>query len=144
MIRHSSRTGTSFPATLALVLVAADAGAAATIPPPGAVITLTPKFGPVTFPHQRHSELDGVTCSTCHHTLDSPDGEVRSCYLCHEAKLFRIAAIRRADPEQAQERGPQVPDAQEAFHSLCTGCHHRRRQQSLEAGPDDSCRDCHR
>jgi hypothetical protein len=119
--------------------------AAQTIPADKSVIELTPKFGPVTFAHQRHSELDGVDCVTCHH-MTGPSGEgVRSCYSCHKARLFQIARIRKAEPvpeDDGSESG--VPDAQEAFHGLCTGCHHHRRSEARPAGPDDSCRDCHK
>ena len=123
---------------------AVDPGAL--IPPDKAVITLTPKFGPVTFAHQPHNELDGVDCATCHHMMDPSGEDIRSCYDCHRAKLFRIAAIRKADaePEEDDGSGPAVPDAQEAFHGLCTGCHHHRRSATRPAGPDKNCRDCHK
>ncbi|MGB5279503.1 MAG: cytochrome c3 family protein [Gammaproteobacteria bacterium] len=113
------------------------------IPPEKAVIKLTPKFGPVTFTHQRHSDLEGVDCTTCHHTMRTMDGPIRSCYVCHEAVYFSIANIRKAEPGRMDDIEPSVRNAQEAFHGLCTGCHKHRRQQNLPAGPDDSCRDCH-
>jgi len=114
------------------------------IPPEKAVIELTPKFGPVTFTHQRHSDLDDVDCVRCHHTIRSIDEPIRSCYACHEAVYFSIANIRKAEPERVDDTEPPVRNAQQAFHGLCTGCHKHRRQQNLPAGPDNSCRDCHR
>ena len=116
------------------------------VPPDKAVITLTPKFGPVTFSHQRHSEFEGVQCVTCHHTLESNGEPVRSCYSCHEARYYSIARITKADPAKAgaDNTEPQVPFAQQAFHDLCTRCHKDRRQQNLPTGPDDACRDCHK
>lgn len=137
------RPGTAYWSALTGLLASAAMAASAEIPPAKAVITLTPKFGPVTFAHQRHSELDGVTCATCHHTMEASGEGIQSCYLCHEARLFRIAEIRKANREPVEGNAPQVPNAQEAFHGLCTGCHHHRLDQGLAAGPDDSCRDCH-
>jgi len=116
-----------------------------TVPPDKAVITLTPKFGPVTFSHQRHSELESVDCATCHHTLESDGEPIQSCYNCHQARHYSIARTRQTGSEtaQADNSEPQLPDAQQAFHTLCTGCHKQRREQQLPTGPDDSCRDCH-
>lgn len=64
-------------ATAPAIATATDA-----IPPDKAVITLTPKFGPVTFSHQRHSEFKAVHCDTCHHMMGSDDESIRSCYSC--------------------------------------------------------------
>lgn len=114
------------------------------IPPEKAVIELTPKFGPVTFTHQRHSDLEQVGCVRCHHTIRTMDEPIQSCYACHEAVYFSIANIRKAGPERVDDTEPPVRNAQQAFHDLCTGCHKHRREQNLPAGPDDSCRDCHR
>lgn len=114
------------------------------IPPEKAVIELTPKFGPVTFTHQRHSDLEQVGCVRCHHTIRTMDEPIHSCYVCHEAVYFSIANIRKAGPERVDDTEPPVRNAQQAFHGLCTGCHKHRREQNLPAGPDDSCRDCHR
>jgi hypothetical protein len=114
------------------------------IPPEKAMITLTPKFGPVTFAHQRHSDLEDVHCTTCHHMMSSRGQEVRSCYTCHEAVYFSIANIRKAGPDPEGDTEPRIRNAQEAFHGLCTDCHKRRRAQDLATGPDDSCRDCHK
>ena len=133
-------------ALLFLAGVPAYASTTGPVPPDKIVITLTPKFGPVTFSHQRHSELEAVNCVTCHHTRESGDQPIRSCYSCHEARYYSIARITKADQAQAGEdnTAPQVPNAQQAFHDLCTGCHKERREQKLPAGPDDSCRDCHK
>ena len=131
---------------LLFVVVPACTTMTDTIPPDKSVITLTPKFGPVTFSHQRHSELETASCVTCHHTMESDAESIRSCYSCHEAIYYSIARIRKADPEQAgtEQTDPQVPNAQQAFHGLCIGCHKDRRAQKLPTGPDASCRDCHK
>lgn len=129
---------------LLLGLAPALVTATETIPPEKAVIKLTPKFGPVTFTHQRHSDLEDVDCTTCHHTIRTMDGSIRSCYVCHETVYFSIANIRKAEPERVDDTEPPVRNAQEVFHGLCTGCHKHRREQNLPTGPDDSCRDCHR
>jgi len=125
---------------LLTTLAAADA-----IPPGKAVITLMPKFGPVTFSHQHHSELEAVECVTCHHTLESTDEPIRSCYSCHEAQYYSIARITKAEPEtaEADTDESQIRNAHKAFHGLCIGCHKQRREQKQPTGPDDSCRDCH-
>lgn len=127
-----------------LGLVPALVIATETIPPAEAVITLTPKFGPVTFTHQHHSDLDDVDCTTCHHTIRIMDEPIRSCYLCHKAVHFSIASIRKAEPERVDDTEPPARNAQQAFHDLCTGCHKHRREQNLPTGPDDNCRNCHR
>ena len=114
------------------------------IPPEKAVITLTPKFGPVTFAHQRHSDFEAVRCITCHHTMRTNGEQIRSCYDCHEVRYFSIANIRKAEPDSVDDTGPPVRNAQEAFHGLCTGCHKNRQDQNLPTGPGDSCRDCHK
>ena len=133
-------------ALLLSVAVTACATMTATIPPDKSVITLTPKFGPVTFSHQRHSEFEAVGCATCHHTMESGDEPIPSCYSCHEARYYSIARIKKAGPDQAgaEKTEPQVPNAQQAFHGLCVGCHKDRRAQKLPTGPDAACRDCHR
>lgn len=125
-------------------LAPAFVSATEAIPPEKAVIELTPKFGPVTFAHQHHSDLKDVDCANCHHTVRSTGEQIRSCYACHEARYFSIANIRKAEPDPVDDTGPRVRNAQEAFHGLCTGCHKHRRKQNLPTGPDDSCRDCHR
>ena len=131
---------------IAFVLGLAPALVAATdaIPPEKAVITLTPKFGPVAFAHQRHNDLEGVRCITCHHTRRAEGEQVRSCYACHEAQYFSIANIRKAGPDSVEDTEPPVRNAQDAFHGLCTGCHKERQNKNLPTGPSDSCRDCHR
>jgi hypothetical protein len=123
---------------------AAHADTVDAIPTEKSIITLTPKFGPVTFNHERHSQLEGVDCVTCHHTMGSDSGSIRSCYSCHEARYFSIANIKKAGPDEDGESESTVPDAQQAFHDLCTGCHEQNRKRELPAGPDDSCRDCHK
>ena len=127
-----------------LCIVTAFAHAQDKIPADKAVITLTPKFGPVTFSHQRHSDLEGVRCVTCHHTSKDGNRPVQSCYDCHEAIYFSIAAIRKAERESSEDAGSQVANAQQAFHGLCAGCNKQRHEQQLPAGPHDSCRDCHK
>ena len=120
--------------------------AANAIPPGKTVITLTPAFGPVTFGHQQHIKLEAVPCATCHHTAVPADEPIRSCYGCHKATHFSIGRIVKSGTEEtdANSIGPQIRNAQRAFHDLCIGCHKERREQELPAGPDDSCRDCHK
>jgi len=120
--------------------------AANAISPAKTVITLTPAFGPVTFSHQQHSEVDAVSCATCHHTLVSADEPIRSCYGCHKATHYSIGRIVKSGTEgtDANSIGPRIRNAQRAFHDLCIGCHKERREQELPTGPDDSCRDCHK
>jgi len=125
-------------------LVPALVTATEAIPPEKTVINLIPKFGPVSFTHQHHSDLKDVDCVTCHHTIRSMGEQIRSCYACHEAGSFSIANISKAEHDPVEYTEPPVRNAQEAFHGLCTGCHKHRRKLNLPAGPDDSCRDCHR
>ena len=113
------------------------------IPPGTEVITLEPKFGTVTFTHHAHSRLNGVECRTCHHTLVEQGTPIRPCHDCHEAVHFREAAIRPIDKNENNQAPGQPVKAQEAFHTLCQGCHTKRKNAGEASGPTDSCRDCH-
>ena len=141
----STTTLPTWPTRIASLLLA-FAPAANAIPPGKAVITLTPKFGPVTFSHQHHSELKSVRCVTCHHTVASADEPIQSCYGCHKATDYSIGRIVKSGPKgtEAESIGPRIRNAQRAFHDLCINCHKERREQGLPTGPDDSCRDCHK
>jgi hypothetical protein len=111
------------------------------VPPDKAVILLTPKFGPVSFSHQRHATELAIACRDCHHAWEQQPAP-RPCHACHEARHYRIAATRRAEAEEQGESPPPVR-AKLAFHGLCLDCHARLADKQLPTGPHDSCRDCH-
>jgi hypothetical protein len=112
------------------------------IPADKAVIQLTPKFGPVTFNHLKHSQLDQVTCATCHHPLREGDVQtVQPCHDCHVEGQFTETDIQKSGPGTPTA---SVPSARNAFHASCRGCHARLAKQNESSGPHDSCRDCHK
>lgn len=86
---------------------------------------------PVWFSHRLHHERR-VACQQCHHeyqggrNLWKQGQPVKPCYSCHS--------------HQVQARRPDLINA---FHRQCKGCHLKRRQQGLKAGPVD-CLECHR
>lgn len=117
--------------------------AAGTQVPTGAeVIQLTPKFGTVTFRHQAHSQLAGVQCATCHHSLGGAAEPIWACHVCHAATHFQEAAII-PEAHQHVDAPATPPKAKEVFHTLCRGCHHVLEQDDKRCGPTDCCRDCH-
>lgn len=86
---------------------------------------------PVWFSHKVH-EAQGVACTQCHHeyqgrrNLWRQGQPVKRCQECHGLS------------PQARR-----PEAKNAFHRQCKGCHLKRRQQGGRAGPVD-CVYCHR
>lgn len=86
---------------------------------------------PVRFSHKVH-EARQVACTQCHHEYQGRrnvwrQGQpVEKCQACHGLR-----------PEARR------PDAKNAFHRQCKGCHLRLKQQGRQAGPVE-CRGCHR
>jgi hypothetical protein len=111
------------------------------MPDDKATILLTPKFGPVSFSHQRHAEELAIACRDCHHAWQEQPAP-RPCHACHQARHFSMAATRPADAPP-QTGAPDPIRAKLAFHGLCVDCHARLAAQQLPTGPHDSCRDCH-
>lgn len=112
-----------YPITILVVLLAVVAAAGYLIPA-GAEETpvrvlLPNKGGKVVFEHKTHAETYGLECDACHHT-----GDYVPCSDCHNA--------------QSAEDG--IPNAMEAFHQNCMGCH-----EETGAGPygKDQCNQCH-
>jgi hypothetical protein len=83
------------------------------------------KMGVVTFMHQMHSTLQGVNCTTCHHTSRG-EGQPEDCHNCH----------------QPQPQG-DVPESAAAFHTRCRGCHQYTVDSGKKAGPVKKCTLCH-
>lgn len=83
------------------------------------------KMGIVTFTHKMHSTLNGVYCTTCHHTAQG-NWQPEDCHNCHK-------------PE------PQgnVPQSGVAFHTRCRGCHQYTVDSGMKAGPVKKCTLCH-
>ena len=85
---------------------------------------------PVRFSHLRHPKAV-VACETCHHDYEGKrnrwrEGQpVEKCQSCHGLQA---------------EKG--LPDAQNAFHKQCKGCHLARRKVRQPAGPI-KCEGCH-
>ncbi len=83
------------------------------------------KMGVVTFMHKMHSTLEGVNCTTCHHTSRGK-GQPEDCHNCH----------------QPQPQG-DVPESAAAFHNRCRGCHQYTVDSGKKAGPVKKCTLCH-
>ena len=83
------------------------------------------KMGVVTFMHKMHSTLQGVNCTTCHHTSRG-EGQPEDCHNCH----------------QPQPQG-DVPESGAAFHNRCRGCHQYTVDSGKKAGPVKKCTLCH-
>ena len=93
-------------ASLLLVLTAWMVNAsAAEIPADKEIITLSPKFGTVTFAHKRHSEMPGTDCVTCHHTAGAQDAAIQACHDCHRARDFQEAQICAIADQSGCETG---------------------------------------
>ena len=127
-----------------MVLVSVSATViAAEIPGDKELIRFEAKFGTVSFSHKAHSEQEGVQCSTCHHTHTEDSETISACHDCHIAVHYRVAQIKKADVRRGGESSPAVAKAEDAFHSLCQGCHQKLKEEGKPSGPSDSCRDCH-
>jgi len=83
------------------------------------------KMGVVTFMHKMHSTLEGVNCTTCHHTSRGA-GQPEDCHNCH----------------QPVPQG-EVPESGTAFHTRCRGCHQYTVDSGKKAGPVKKCTLCH-
>ena len=83
------------------------------------------KLGKVTFLHKKHSELKGVECITCHHTMKDV-GKPKDCHDCHQRK-----------PKD------ETPKSIKAFHTRCRGCHEYTVESGRKAGPVKKCTLCH-
>ncbi len=98
-------------AMLGGLLLAAAAGAETTLESPEMVRFSSP-FGVVAYTHKVHEAM-ARSCELCHH-----EGvEEGKCKICHGVD-------------------PEAPEAKEAFHRLCKGCH------MVKKGPVD-CSGCH-
>ena len=127
-----------------MVLVGVSAAViAAEIPGDKELIRFEAKFGTVSFSHKAHSEQEGVQCSTCHHTHTEDSVTISACHDCHIAVHYRVAKIEKAEVRRGGESSPAVAKAEDAFHSLCQGCHQKLKEGGKPSGPSDSCRDCH-
>jgi hypothetical protein len=80
------------------------------------------KMGPVTFSHTVHVDRLSLECGICHHM--DPDNPGK-CTGCHAIKKVKNG----------------VPEAREAFHQSCIGCHKEETQKSLKA--PTKCLECH-
>lgn len=96
------------------------------IPEDKAVIQFETKLGIITFAHQKHAGLSITECTTCHHTLQPADTEVKACHDCHQHKS--------KEPQKTSK----------ALHTRCTGCHEYTIAGGQAAGPlKKKCKLCH-
>jgi len=109
-----------------LMLGISTASGAAEVPPDKEIILFEhEKLGTVTFLHKMHSTLDGVECTTCHHTLED-SGKPEDCHKCHQSKPT-----------------DETPKSMKAFHTRCRGCHEYTVESGKKAGPVKKCKLCH-
>ena len=76
----------------------------------------------VRFDHAGHQDLEGVSCTTCHHKFVNLEGGSPSpeCATCH------------GSPARLQN----------AFHELCITCHDAEKRRGHVTGPR-TCGECH-
>jgi predicted CXXCH cytochrome family protein len=111
---------------LALVSVGALV-IAGEVPADKAEIKFDTKMGTVTFPHKVHSGLEGVSCTSCHHTLKE-GATPQACSSCH-------------DPKMEKDGAPKLKDA---VHNNCYGCHQEKADAGMKSGPlKKDCKACH-
>ncbi len=98
--------------------------------------------GSVTFPHKKHAEYEGISCTDCHHVYEDgknawKEGDpVQNCEACH-SKTGRAPR----DMDKA-ERIKQYH--QDAIHENCRGCHKKMVDRSTEKGKALArCSGCH-
>ena len=89
------------------------------------VIEFNPKYGKVTFTHQKHSETLKIDCVKCHHTWKTGETSGKLCKDCHKA----------------QAEGKTI-SAKDAHHKDCKGCHDEAKKAKKPAGPT-GCTACH-
>ena len=112
--------------TIFILLACSTAMAADQIPPDKEILYFDrAKMGVVTFLHKMHSTLDGVNCTTCHHTAKG-NNQQEDCHNCHQPKA-------QGD----------VPESAIAFHTRCRGCHQYTVDSGKKAGPVKKCTLCH-
>ena len=112
--------------TIFIFLYSSIAVAADQIPPDKEILYFDrAKMGAVTFMHKMHSTLDGVNCTTCHHTARG-NNQQEDCHNCHQP-----------DPQG------DVPESAVAFHTRCRGCHQYTVDSGKKAGPVKRCTLCH-
>ena len=100
---------------------------ASEIPGEQAEIKFDTKMGTVTFGHKVHAGLEGVSCKSCHHTLEA-DATPQKCSSCHDAKTVKDGA----------------PKLKDAVHNSCYGCHQEKVDAGMKAGPlKKDCKACH-
>lgn len=112
--------------TIVLLLICSSTMSAEQIPPGKEILYFDrSKMGVVTFMHKMHSTLEGVNCTTCHHTSRGK-GQPEDCHNCH----------------QPVPQG-EVPESGAAFHTRCRGCHQYTVDAGKKAGPVKKCTLCH-
>jgi hypothetical protein len=120
-------------ATITVALIATFAAAlwvfAAEIPENITIDAAMNKKSAVEFPHAAHVET-GVSCDTCHHTLEGLTAEraaeVKKCSACH------------LDPtEEGVPSMREMSPSKNPLHKGCINCH------KTEAKGPIKCNDCH-
>ena len=94
------------------------------VPAEKKVIPIEARNGTVTFAHERHAQLEGVECATCHHGWEG-EGAPAPCGDCHTSS------------------STEAPKAMKAHHDLCKGCHAAMGKAGKKTGPVKPCKACH-
>jgi hypothetical protein len=110
---------------LSLLAIATTGIVFAGIPAEKEVIKLDTMLGTVTFGHKAHATMEGVECTTCHHTYEG-EGAPQACSECHA------------------KRGGDAPTRKDALHENCQGCHEKLAAEGKPTGPGKKdCKLCH-
>jgi len=104
---------------------------------------------PVVFSHMKHREVEGISCTDCHHHfvfLNSSMGRRVLCRDCH--RLVEKGESLPADSGLEKDlscSGCHKGDAalEKAYHRQCIGCHEKQKKMKKAAGPV-MCGECHK
>jgi len=114
-------------ATLILIASSLYAGSAAKVPDVITIESLTDKYEPVVFTHERHAAL-ASNCGTCHH--EHADNAKLPCKSCHslDVAAFKNSVTNnftacRCCHSAYSPDNPRMPGLKVAYHTQCMQCH---------------------
>lgn len=86
---------------------------------------------PVEFPHARHIDLDGISCTDCHHRFEKGKNTLNPDELTEDNKSISCGSCHKGKS-----------NLMKVYHSQCIGCHDGKSKKQ-PAGPR-MCGECHK